>query len=106
MECATVIFRLHPLFLAQTTYKTRLVEGFKITRNGRRVVVNSERKGLLKQVSELFDPNVTTKTLVNEGTVFVLLALWWVRLALLSLSLILSLTSFPHACHGTGFCGF
>lgn len=62
----------------QDTYKARKRFGFRPPRTGSRgdVIGDPDVVPLDKKVRNLFDPTVTTKTLVNEGAVYVGLALW------------------------------
>ncbi|PNH09625.1 hypothetical protein TSOC_003733 [Tetrabaena socialis] len=51
--------------------------GFQPIRMGRRGdVMAAARAGWNKKIYDLFDPTITFRTLINEGSVFALLALW------------------------------
>lgn len=51
--------------------------GFQPPRTGRRTDVFGERRiTLWQQFMDLFDPTVTTRTIINEGAVFGAFALW------------------------------
>ena len=60
----------------------RRKRGFKAVRGygkgPRRVEVVAPRDGLADRAAALFDPTITTRTLINEGAVFGLLAVWCV----------------------------
>ncbi|GIL70110.1 hypothetical protein Vretimale_3377 [Volvox reticuliferus] len=61
----------------QEKLKDRHKYGFRPIRMGRRGDVLGEAKATWdKKVNDLIDPTITTRTLVNEGSVFAALALW------------------------------
>jgi len=58
-------------------YKTRNKLGFRPVRLGRRgQVLNDVKDTWERRLRNLFDPTITTRTLVNEGAIYLGLALW------------------------------
>eukprot|EP00879_Flechtneria_rotunda_P027640 GHRR01029617.1.p1 GENE.GHRR01029617.1~~GHRR01029617.1.p1 ORF type:complete len:246 (+),score=39.37 GHRR01029617.1:210-947(+) len=63
--------------LLQRHLKGRFKFGFRPPRTGRRSdVLGEQRVTLWSRFMELFDPTITTRTLINEGAVFGAFALW------------------------------
>lgn len=64
--------------IMQEKLKQRNKSGFRAGSNGkgRRAEPSNVNPSLSRKISNLFDPTVTFRTLINEGLVFVGLALW------------------------------
>eukprot|EP00879_Flechtneria_rotunda_P027657 GHRR01029635.1.p1 GENE.GHRR01029635.1~~GHRR01029635.1.p1 ORF type:complete len:256 (+),score=45.80 GHRR01029635.1:210-977(+) len=64
-------------YLYERHLKGRFKFGFRPPRTGRRSdVLGEQRVTLWSRFMELFDPTITTRTLINEGAVFGAFALW------------------------------
>ncbi len=64
--------------ILQSSIKFRNKYGFKPPKTGRRSDVSGdpEKVSIVQRVKELFEPSVSSVTLVNEGSIFLGLALW------------------------------
>ncbi|KAF5832701.1 hypothetical protein DUNSADRAFT_11345 [Dunaliella salina] len=64
--------------ILKETYKARRRFGFRPPRTGRRedIIGDPDVVPLSKKIRNMFDPTVTARTLVNEGAVYIGLALW------------------------------
>ncbi|GAX84567.1 hypothetical protein CEUSTIGMA_g11988.t1 [Chlamydomonas eustigma] len=62
--------------IIQERLKDRNKLGFGAGRDGYRPDPSSSKTSLNRRISNLFDPTITVRTLINEGVVFVGLALW------------------------------
>ncbi|KAG2452529.1 hypothetical protein HYH02_002767 [Chlamydomonas schloesseri] len=63
--------------ITQEKLKARHKYGFRPVRMGKRGDVVGEAKATWeKKVNDLIDPTITSRTLINEGSVFAVLALW------------------------------
>lgn len=66
-----------PQLMLQKHLSGRFKFGFRPPSTGRRTdVMGEQRVTLWRRFMDLFDPTVTTRTIVNEGAVFGAFALW------------------------------
>lgn len=62
----------------QAKMKMRHKYGFKPPKTGRRTDISGDedKVSLIQRIKDAFEPNVSSVTLVNDGSIFVALALW------------------------------